>query len=292
MHSLRSKILVCAIAPLAITLAVVGCIAVYDKNESERELTSNRLDTYRSLLETGDLSFESLEEVEKLEELLNETVIYAEILKKDFTLLYRTKNTLASTRDEDDSAIMAETFAGVQTVQQKEEDGEMLLEYFSPLIIDGKVVASLRLELSYEKTNSRVFKYALLVAAIALSALLICYAFISFLIGATVIRNISKLKSAALQIEKGDFDTEVVSHGKDEIGDLAKTLERMRKEVKDSRINLQLINQQLEKQVAVRTTELSSKLDELKHLNSFMVDRELKMLELKKRIEELEKGKN
>lgn len=45
----------------------------------------------------------------------------------------------------------------------------------------------------------------------------------------------------------------------------------------------------LEKQVTVRTAELSSRVKELEKLNKMMVGRELKMMELKKEIENLKK---
>jgi hypothetical protein len=45
----------------------------------------------------------------------------------------------------------------------------------------------------------------------------------------------------------------------------------------------------LEKKIEERTSELNSKVNELEKMNKFMVDRELKMIELKKTVDELTK---
>ena len=58
-------------------------------------------------------------------------------------------------------------------------------------------------------------------------------------------------------------------------------------------IEIKLANytKDLEKGIATKTAELSARIDELAKLNGVMVGRELKMVELKKEIEELKKDK-
>lgn len=288
MHSIRSKIIAFTLLPLIVTLIVIGFLAIVNKQNNEKDVVANRLISYRLLLETGDLSFESLKDVNKMEVHINEIVKYAEILSKDHTVLYSSKNSDAKNRDEHDAAAINQAFAGIESFSQQLEEGELLLEYFSPLIINDKIVAVLRIELSYERTNQRILQYILFVVAISVVGILSCYIIISLLLTTTVLRNIDKLKAATLLIKEGDLDTPIESPSKDEIGDLASTLEKMRTEVKSSRSKLQTVNEDLEKQVSDRTFELQSKLAELGRLNRFMVDREVKMVELKKRIEELE----
>ncbi len=52
---------------------------------------------------------------------------------------------------------------------------------------------------------------------------------------------------------------------------------------------LEKLNQDLEKKVAQRTAQLKESLERLEELNRVFVGRELKMAELKKKIEDLER---
>jgi HAMP domain-containing protein len=290
MHSIRTKILLFTLIPLLVTLLIISLVAILDKQESERSLIINRLDSYRSLLESGTLSFESLKNVEKLEELINEKVEHAEILKKD-AVLYSTESTPPAERNVVVSPSIDEAFMGIETILHLNEDGRPILVYVSPLIVNNKIVGVLRIDLSNEQTQKRVMDFLLLVVFIVAASLLICYFLIAILLTSTVLRNIKNLIDSTNLLKEGDLETPIVAQSKDEIGELAETLERMREEVKNSRQSLEEANKYLETQVADRTVELQSKLDELEHLNRFMIDREIKMVELKEKIAHLENNK-
>ena len=59
-------------------------------------------------------------------------------------------------------------------------------------------------------------------------------------------------------------------------------------------VEMKLANytKELEKGIAIKTEELKIRIDELTKLNSFMVDRELKMVDLKKEIADLKSPKD
>jgi nitrate/nitrite-specific signal transduction histidine kinase len=286
MHSIRTKILLFTLIPLLVTLLIIGLVAVLDKQESERSLIINRLDSYRSLLESGTLSFESLKDVAKLEELINEKVEHAEILKKD-AVLYSTQSIPPAERNAVIAPSIDEAFTGIETILHLNENGRPILVYISPLIVNNKIVGVVRIDLSNEQTQKRVTDFLLFVIFIVAASLLICYFLIAILLTNTVLRNIKNLTDSAELLEEGDLNKPIVAQSNDEIGELAETLERMREEVKNSRQSLEDANKDLEKQVADRTVELQSKFDELEHLNRFMIDREIKMVELKEQIAHL-----
>lgn len=287
MNSIRTKIILFTLLPLTVTLILIGYFAILNKQESEQDLITNRLSSYRTLLESGDLSFESLKDSKKLEVLLNEKVQYAEIVKKDHTVLYSTEHRSADEHNTTLVTAIDEAFSGIETTMGIEEDGVSVLVYVSPLIINNKIVGVLRIDLLNEQTNARVYQFTIFVIIIVLVSILVCYFLIAVLLTQTVLNNIDKLKSAAVLLEHGDLDTPIVKTSKDEIGELAETLNKMRKEVKGSRKDLEQANKGLEQLVGQRTQELQTKLAELERLNRFMIDREIKMVELKNEVAQL-----
>jgi nitrate/nitrite-specific signal transduction histidine kinase len=288
MNSIRTKIILFTLLPLTVTLILIGYLAILNKQQSEQDLVINRLSSYRTLLESGDLSFESLKDSKKLEVLLNEKVEYAEILKKDHTVLYSTEQRPSEVHNETLITAIDEAFLGTESTLGILEGDASILVYVSPLIINNKIVGVLRVSLLNEQTNARVYQFAIFVIVIVLASMLVCYFLIAVLLTQTVLNNIDKLKSAATLLEHGDLDTPIVKTSKDEIGELAETLNKMRKEVKESRKDLEQANKDLEQLVNKRTQELQDKLEELERLNRFMIDREIKMVELKKELAALQ----
>ncbi len=102
-----------------------------------------------------------------------------------------------------------------------------------------------------------------------------------------LVSPVLKLKDAADRIASGDLDTAVDIRTKDEIGILADSFNRMARDLKASRQKLEGWAKALELKVRERTLELREKLEELEKFNKLSVDRELKMMELKKEIERL-----
>ncbi len=85
------------------------------------------------------------------------------------------------------------------------------------------------------------------------------------------------LRRAAVGVSQGDFTPIKVSR-EDEIGIVAKSFNQMLQKIKESREKLA----EEAEVVKNKTTELDAKVSELERLNSFMVNREIRMMELKK----------
>ena len=79
---------------------------------------------------------------------------------------------------------------------------------------------------------------------------------IGILFSRTLTRPISALNESAKELSRGNLESEVVCSSRDEIGDLAKSFEVMRKELRRSINDLEDINQNLEKLVLERTKDL------------------------------------
>ncbi|MCK5281897.1 MAG: HAMP domain-containing protein [Nanoarchaeota archaeon] len=99
---------------------------------------------------------------------------------------------------------------------------------------------------------------------------------------------IKLLTEGAGAISEGNLDYHINIKSKDETGQLASAFNQMTNDLKMSMVKLEKYSKELEKKVKERTKELEDKNMELEKFNKLAVGRELKMIELKKRINELD----
>src|SRR3989339_82539 len=134
--------------------------------------------------------------------------------------------------------------------------------------------------------------YALRINLIFFSIIMIVLsAILGFVLIAPIISRINKLKDAATT--GGDEKTIMEisnNHSNDEIGQLTEAFNNMLQKIKKSQIDLEKSNHNLEKRVQERTLELERKIEEMKKFSEIIVNRELKMIELKKQIKKLSSG--
>jgi nitrogen fixation/metabolism regulation signal transduction histidine kinase len=96
---------------------------------------------------------------------------------------------------------------------------------------------------------------------------------IYLLIRSLIFKPLGKISNATKEIAGGNLTYQIETKRNDEIGDLANSFDQMAKNLNESHLNI-------EKKVDDRTADLTK-------LNKFMTGREIKMMELKKEIEEL-----
>ena len=94
----------------------------------------------------------------------------------------------------------------------------------------------------------------------------------------TILKPIVQLREHAIKIGKGDLNNKIDIKSSDEIGDLADSFNQMLNDLKESRKTIENYGKNLEKQVDERTKELRKK------------NEELEMVDMKKRIKELEEN--
>jgi len=103
-----------------------------------------------------------------------------------------------------------------------------------------------------------------------------------------VASDIFKLRDAAREIGRGKLKTRINIKTGDEVEELAESLNRMAGDLEQSKKDLEAKNLELESAVKKRTKELQSKVGVLERLNKLAVGRELRMIQLKDRVKELE----
>jgi signal transduction histidine kinase len=113
-----------------------------------------------------------------------------------------------------------------------------------------------------QKLNSIVQGAAWIVVLLLLVSFVLATALSRF-----VVAPVRALTVSAERLAKGHTDETVPPQGRDEVGDLADSLERMRREINASREVILAASRELEQKVARRTAELSVRNEELLALN-------------------------
>jgi HAMP domain-containing protein len=128
-----------------------------------------------------------------------------------------------------------------------------------------------------ESTISDVYIVSLMTVLFAIAT--------AFLISIPIVRKISKLRNAASEVAKGNFQVRLKDTSHDELGELATSFNQMTQKLQE--VNEQ--NKKSTEELNNKSEELSQKMAETERINKLMMGRELKMIELKKEIEELKK---
>ncbi len=115
---------------------------------------------------------------------------------------------------------------------------------------------------------------------------------LSLIISSNISAPIIKLKNAADRIGKGDLKYKIDIKSGDEIGELAEVFNRMTKELEKSKREMCEKNKKLEnitKDLKKSKEQLEEKVEELEKFQKVTIDREMKIIELKKEIAKLKK---
>jgi nitrate/nitrite-specific signal transduction histidine kinase len=265
MNSLRFKILLLTVVPLTIVLLIIGGLTINNKISTERELLLERLNAYRVLLESGDLTFDTSADKVKLGALLDENVEFSEILSDNQTAIYSSEDSVIPLFTIDEQKEINDAFSGIQTTKymRASENRKAAFVIISPLIVNNRVVAVIHQGLSNEKSDQRVREYAIYIFAFIFGGIAICFIFISILLNTTMLGNIYRLKQASDEIGKGNLDTKIEIKSNDEIGILAHAFDSMRQAIKSQTKKLEEYSKNLENNVEERTKEIKTKNEDL-----------------------------
>jgi len=104
------------------------------------------------------------------------------------------------------------------------------------------------------------------VAMFTIIALLLVGTIVAIAISEGITEPLIRLRKGVEAIEAGDYDRRVGTDTEDEFGDLSRSFDRMFKEVRESRVELEVYNTNLESQVEERTRKLAESEEYLKEL--------------------------
>jgi two-component system sensor histidine kinase ResE len=143
---------------------------------------------------------------------------------------------------------------------------------------DWAVIIEMPVDEAYATFNREIM--------ILISNIIICIiiaVIISILLSKKITKPVLLLKNYVDDIGKDHIESKIQIKSNNEIGDLAIAFSDMSKNLKHHQQNLENI-------VKERTLQLETKIEELQRFKKVTIDREIKMIELKKRIKELEES--
>ena len=252
--SLRTKIFVFTMMPFVLVIIIISILSIQNRIKNERELTSNRIESYVTLLESGDLSFNSIKQKEKIEKLLNEKVLSAELIKRDRSIAFTTGGPEYEINKEQ----IDKAFQGYIITFTRQNEIPVQISLY-PIIVKNTVVGILHLELSFEKSNDRIRQYTLFVLFLNIFGIILSFLLIYFLSKKIILDRLKSLTDMCSEIRRGNLNHRLSVKSHDEIGRLALTFNDMAEELAERNQQLKEEKQkvldnirELEKQVAMR----------------------------------------
>ncbi len=186
------------------------------------------------------------------------------------------------------------------------QDEEMIASFHN--IENGEENLEWRLVVAVPKNEAFRFLKEMVLNYFFLSVILLFPIIVfAFFLSRKMIQPLKKISMTAKKVAQGDLDVRAKISSKDEFGELAENFNKMvkdlnnikekqaeEKDVLEVKVRartreLNELNKNLEKEIEKRTEEMQRKLREFEKMSKLMVGREMKMIELKKNLEEAEK---
>lgn len=195
-------------------------------------------------------------------------------------------------------------------------NNQKITEIVNPIKQGGSHIFSVTYVLSHNSLSDRMKEVYIQILMVTIP-LLILISILTYLFVSAIVKPLNLLTIAVKKIREGDLESKIDIKNKDEIGELGLAFNEMTVKLKESYTiletkikertkeletergsleskvgertkELEELKNNLEKTVLERTEKLNSQLEEMEQMNKLMTGRELKMMELKKEIEELQ----
>ncbi|MEA1905911.1 MAG: ATP-binding protein [Euryarchaeota archaeon] len=269
--SLSWKIILLTMIPFLMVLISLSALTIHDKTQNERDLVLNRIDSYVNLLESGDLSFESVRQKEKLEKMFDERVISSELIGRGGSVVYAAGNP----EHEVDSELIENAFGGFTVTYTTRHETPVLISLY-PIIVEETVVGVLHLELSFERSNERIKRYTFFILLLNAYGLVASFLLVRFLSQRIVINRLEALTDMSSEIGKGNLQHRLDIRSNDELGILASAFNDMAGELGERKRQLD--------------EERSKVLDKVEELEEQITRRETAEGELKRTVTDLRRS--
>lgn len=185
-------------------------------------------------------------------------------------------------------------------------EGERIKEIVSSFLMEGRKWRIWQ-GISLKGVRALVFESIFLTFILIISVITLGMGTLSFLVFRFILNPLQIIKGGIKKFSRGRFEEKIELETRDELEDLANTFNEMAEDLRKSHRaleeaktvleikveartkELRELAESLEEKVKERTKEIQERVEELERFQRVAVGRELKMVELKKRIKELGK---
>ncbi|MCP4408631.1 MAG: response regulator [Gammaproteobacteria bacterium] len=264
---LRLIIMVAATAVLLITLVV----NIFNEVKSFRRTTLEQLSTLAEVIgknSTAAISFNDQDVALKVLTALaaEEDIINASIYLSDGTRLAQYQRDL---RDDSGVENLSEEYAawlaGIPGMNSNAHHfASNRLDINAPITLDNEIIGNIHIQSSLDRLIAKIRSHLLTMALIALAVMLFVYLLSSWLqklISKPILSLVGTMQEISL---RQDYTVKAAKAGNDEIGSLIDGFNEMLTQINERDQRLEDYRQDLERQVALRTKELSDANAELK----------------------------
>ncbi len=244
--------------PFLFVMLIISVITIENKVNTVKEVIITRLNSYAVLLESDALSFESISQKNELESILEENVLVAELIRRDYSTPYTTNPVASSTYL--DKALVDRSFKENIIIFLKNEHS---YSYIYPIAYGNSIVGVFHVEFLNKNINKKILRYIYLILLLDGLGFFATFIIVMILVKKGILKSVSQLVKGSNELAKGNLDFVLNVKSNDEISDLACTFNDMTKSLKASREALEDYSNTLEVKVKERTKELELKNKEL-----------------------------
>lgn len=155
------------------------------------------------------------------------------IIRKNNEILYHSPFLLSLDLDKEAINSHIQSFPNKQIIQFSENIYLEKLDFNFP--DESKGEALIVCDVSSTLENLAQFRYSVfLILILFLLAIIIISTITTYILSKNIVKPLTQLENAALQIRKGNYDFKINTSAKNEIGDLSRTFEETRKQLKET----------------------------------------------------------
>lgn len=145
-------------------------------------------------------------------------------------------------------------------------------------------------ETGLEAVNETIFNMIIVLSGLVAVALVVIFFIIYYLVIYTL-KPLNKLKAVADDIASGEFSKRIDIDSEDEVGDIAKIINKMAEDLYSFYKNIEEKVKERTEKLEQSETKVKTALSEAERINKLMIGRELEMIKLKKELSDLKNDK-
>lgn len=282
--SIKRKIVLTNFVVSGLITVITLLMVINGQIDSLRATLVARSEVYGKLVATTSLQWVLTGDTIALSEVIEATkqipeIIYVAVIDKNGKVLGHTDRQYIGKYMTDEKTLML--------INKVPEPAQIVL-YESALAVEsavaqkenGRVIGFVRVRLSGQATLDSILDYVYRVVLFGLFIMLMGLV-VAFVLAQKITKGIHELIVAIARYKTGEEMPEMPHTRLDEIGLLARTIRQFMAELNVKKKRIKSYQEELEQKIKERTSDLEIKTQELEHINSFFVDREIRMAELK-----------